>query len=547
MATTKTPNTWKSVVVLLLALLLTLSVASASESKDTSPVCTGKRLIVLAGPRRSATTSVAEFFFKWARGGRPDHSQGRQYHPLSSFRWPLVYGDASNNTEVEMPYKRFNHLVTDPTNEPLRKEILEAIKRDWEINGVNTVIFGGEEFDQVGASAPVGQDAIQAVRSVVQFVGAAEECVTIVVNYRDERFEHWVSLYSSLTQDASEPTKFLPYEQHMCEEKSSELRLQELGTSMNPMYISETYLKAGKWNVQMIDMGGVKNLGTDISHTIACSVMGGICDDDGWVKGHLDEVITNKVLSRDFKSLPKEEIVLSEKLFRYRDCAYEEELRNNEQFSVVSNQTVWADCTHDMDHEWVYQSFRGPRVGTRLVFDGLLSQVDCSDYGGRKSSQSKSEEIQAAKIEDFLSGTYQANHNIFEELEEDIEAGSFSVPLILVVVLFASGATFLAMKAKDSGGYTIAQFEMGEVSRSSGGRKKKNRGYMDDESDSSSSGEYSDDSDDDDETPVTGGFQDEYHGKAPKSKKNVGAAAAASTNIASSFRDDANLDESDII
>ena len=324
MATRSTRSTQRAVVGASTLLFLILSVsaiattttaaatAAAATAAAAAPVCTGKRLVVLAGPRRSATTSVAEFFYKYARGAQPDRQHGKIFHPLAKFRWPLVYGEASNQTEIERPYKRFNHLVTDSHNLPLKEEILQAVHRDWNIPGVDAVILGGEEFDQVGDNANVNvaannngkqYDAISAVQDIVDTVGAPPECVTILLNYRVPRFEHWVSLYSSLTAlddtDNAVGSNFLPYNQHMCQDESSALRIQELGTTMNPMYLAETNLKAAGWNdVIMIDMGGVEEYGTDIIHTIGYNILGGKCDDDGrWVKGHIEETITNKTRS----------------------------------------------------------------------------------------------------------------------------------------------------------------------------------------------------------------------------------------------------------
>jgi len=452
---------WKALLSVALVALVNANAATAT--------CQSTRLVVLAGPHRAATTSVAEFFHLYARGPQPNHVNGKLYHPLNNFRWPLVNGPEADKTEADMPYKRYNHLVTDPTNEALKKEIMEAIKSDYDLDSVHAVIFGGEEFDNVlgGDKKEFGfaaqkYDAVKAVQEVVDYVGVPAECVEILINYRVPRFEHWVSLYSSTHE------KFFPYEEHMCEDKNSDDRLQELGTSMNPMYLAETYLAADhNWQVKLIDMAGVEKFGTDISHTIGCKILGGKCDDDGrWVKGHIEEKITDKVLQADFDSLPKEEVELSEKLFRYRDCAYEEDLTNNDRFEVVMNETIWADCIHDKDHEWVYQSFRDFKIGTHLTFDALLSQVDCSKFGGHPSwEHSRAEELEAAKIEDFLSGTYQKKHTFFQTLEEDIDE-AFSAPLILVVLMFAGGAGFYTMKMRNDPGYTIPAFEMGGFSSS---------------------------------------------------------------------------------
>jgi hypothetical protein len=470
-------------VLLLVQLLFSTTRALAPVISDS---CDGTRLVVLAGPRRTGTSSVAEYFTSWARGAQPNHQKGKLYHPLEKIRWPLVYGEVSNKTETEYPYKRFNHLVTDPDNEPLRTEIMDAIKRDYDQAGVKTVIFGGEEFDQVGASAPSGIDATKAVQDVVDYTGASPGCVTILINYRVPRFEQWVSIYTSRHEEEDDES-FVEYDQHMCQDETSALRMQELGTSMNPMYMAETYLKAGdeKWNVQMIDMGGVAELKSDITAIIGCMVLGAACTDNGkWVKGHLQETPEAKKLEKEIETMTPREQEQSESLLLYRDCAYEEDLLQNDRFTVLANSTIWADCTHDEDHEWIYQSFRPPREGTHLVFDGLLSQVNCEKYGGYPAfnDQSRSEALEAAKIEDFLNGEYQHSHNFLARVEEAIEDGHFSGPMVLVVLMFAGGISFYLIKMRENPDYEVAipGFELSSKSWSPKRGKSKEKVDADD-------------------------------------------------------------------
>lgn len=446
-------------LVLLLWTILEGATMAAEE-------CTGTRLVVLAGPRRSATTSVAEFFYKWARGVQPGHSHGKQYHPLGNFRWPLVYGPVSNETETERPYKRYNHLVLDPYNEPLRQEIIEAIKRDYENPSVQAVIFGGEEFDQVGEFSLSGDHAIQAVRDIQEAVNAPSECVTILLNYRVPRFEHWVSLYSSLSLlesgEEESGNTFVPYEEHMCMDESSYLRMSELGTSMNPMYLAEIYLKADPgWKVDMIDMGGVAEDETDISHTIGCDILGGKCDDEKrWVKGHIEETITNKVIEKDYNNLPEMEIEDSEMIFRYRDCAYEQEFAYEDRFNIVRQYGIWDTCNHEDEQlEKIYQSLRSSDGGNDLVFEALLSQVDCSPYGSGAFTDVP------LNIQQILNGEH-LNKNTLEKL--GLEDGKHSMPMIvMVVVLVGSVSAFLFKKRQGgSGGYQKTRIELNDVGKS---------------------------------------------------------------------------------
>lgn len=393
-----------------LALLLLISGA-------TTPVlageCQGTKLVLLAGPRRTATTSVAEFLFKYARGARPDHKHGKIYHPLAKVRWPLVYGPVTNSTEPERPYKRYNRVVTEPEQKDYLAEVIDAIKHDYEIPEVNAVIFGGEEFDQMGNPSDNSDQQMQAFKDIIKGVGAPAECVSVVINYRVPRFEHWVSLYNSKAgtddkdvRDLEEMDKYTPYNEHMCMDKTSSTRISELASSMNPLHLAQTYLDADPgWKVDLIDMGGVDYYGSDISHVIACDILGGKCDDDNrWVLNHADESIRNNAIERDYNALGLEEITNSEKIFRYRDCAFQKELTNDkkykDRFQIFHGQTIWEDCNHsDKKLENIYKSLKLIKEGTRLVYDALLSQVDCTPYGDFARSPEHS-------IEDILSGKH---------------------------------------------------------------------------------------------------------------------------------------------
>lgn len=486
--------------------------AAAPPPASNGPVCTGKRLVVVTGPRRSATTSVAEFFHLYARGSQFGRANGKIYHPLANFRWPMVYGVESNKTEIDRPYKRFNHLVTDPDNEALRKEIIDAIVGDYNQQYVQAVIFGGEEFDQVGDI--VGHDnnnaAIRAIKDVQAATGAPDECVTIVINYRVPRFEHWVSLYSSKTllesgedygvnvdADAAgvqnpdnkpdAPNQFQPYTEHMCLESSSYDRMYELLTSMNPMYLAEIYLNRNNgndgngWKVTMVDMGGVNKVNGDITHTIGCEILGGKCTaDNRWVKGHLQEKFFNAVLERDYNSLPEMEIDNSEKLFRYRDCAYKYDLESNERFSIIKQDSIWSDCSFDDPGvKKIYQSLRTPVEGTWLVYDALLSQVDCSEYGEMSSVPSNSieeilEGIHLKKNEHF---TFEGLQDKFDEHHLDLDVGYYHTDisyfhlflLVLVLTCTCCCCKRWCKRRRATSGYSIPRIEMKNVGNRNGG------------------------------------------------------------------------------
>ena len=168
---------------------------------------------------------------------------------------------------------------------------------------------------------------------------------------------------------------------------------------------------------------GVSKKGTDISHAIACGILGAKCtDDDNWVRNHVDHVIVNNAAAIDngddnrktkndefLLSMSEGEIESSEKVFRYRDCAFEKELRTNPKFEVVYNETIWNDCDHD-NLDKVYKSLSDPE-DTHYIFEALLSQVNCDRDEGRNkffrgNSKKKKSNNNLATMDDVLSGKH---------------------------------------------------------------------------------------------------------------------------------------------
>ena len=330
-------------------------------------------------------------------------------------------------------------------------------------------MIGGEEFDQIkpfmgdgpgqgdghdttsdtATATTSSYDSMDAVRDVVNYLNIPSmECVTIIINYRLPRFEHWMSMYNKLNYKPSN-TKAMEttidtdddgidtiksYEQHMCGETDMDknMRIRELGTTMNPMYLATQFLHEG-YNVKMIDMSGIdgddpERKGQDISHTIACEILNGRCTELGWVKGHEEESIQNAVLHGKTQ-IEQQLIDDGEKLFQYRDCAYKYELERHAKFSIVDRTDIWKQCgpstTDDSSSSnsgmaQIYNSLRRGVVlkketipkengkgtetsirfdnsngigsveeGNQLLFEALLSQVECS---ARSSSDNPKKE-----------------------------------------------------------------------------------------------------------------------------------------------------------
>jgi len=150
----------------------------------------------------------------------------------------------------------------------------------------------------------------------------------------------------------------------------------------------------------MIDMTGIpEKSGTDISHVIGCEILQGRCEESGWVKGHVDESIQNNVIANtaadvgSANALEQKVIDDAETVFLYRDCAYEQELVANPKFQIILQTHIWEKCadTNDDTMQDIYHSLRhgmavegGGTVveGNQLLFDALVSQLDCDTING---------------------------------------------------------------------------------------------------------------------------------------------------------------------
>jgi hypothetical protein len=353
-----------SLVVLLAWCCLSQIVVVAGENT---------KLVIFAGPHKAASTSVESFFYEYASGHsrtdadghKKDNHERKKTFGLRYWLWPRVYGHVANETEPLEPYKIFGHLVTEPENDALEQEILEDIREAWNTKGLEGVIIGSELFDQIGEQAPY--DAMKALRKVVAYLNVKPNDVTVALNYRTPRVEHWASMWSHASKNVNYTKE---YEDWMCDEELVPKHVEILATQMNPLNAAEAFVKEG-WNVRLIDMEGVESSGRDVSHVVACDVVAARCA-DGAVLNHLNDNPHKNAVDAEFSALNEEQRNDTEQLFRSLDCAYEDFLRTNVKFGIIYNETVWQDCDPELAD--VYKRLKDE---PSTMYKALLSQVQC--------------------------------------------------------------------------------------------------------------------------------------------------------------------------
>ncbi|KAL3913552.1 MAG: hypothetical protein SGILL_006440 [Bacillariaceae sp.] len=274
------------------------------------------------------------------------------------------------------PYKVFQNLVVDPSqNDPLNMDIERGIKEAWD-TAENGIIVGTEMFDQMGEYAQ--HDGLEAMRLVADYVGLTNrpDLVTVVVNYRAPRLGHWESIWKGTVQGGSQS-----YKEFMCHTRQYHEKMELLSTAAKPLQVATESQKLG-WNVALMDMKGISEAGLDVTHTIACNVMGAKCSEEGWVNNHNEEPMHNNEAEdgHDMIELSPQDRAWAEELLQARDCAYGsimKELNKNStagNFKIYSDSSLWQHCEPELS-ETTYQNLFDPN----LIFRGLLSQVKCKN------------------------------------------------------------------------------------------------------------------------------------------------------------------------
>lgn len=132
-----------------------------------------KKVVFFAGPHKSASTSVQEFFYNYAAGWTQANPQGIA---LKYWRWPRIedYG-----------YKVFNKFVTEANNIRLQTQVLHGVQTSYD-DSKNGLILGTPYFDQIGPDATYnGLDAMLKITNQLEIDDPRD--VTVVLNYRTPR------------------------------------------------------------------------------------------------------------------------------------------------------------------------------------------------------------------------------------------------------------------------------------------------------------------------------------------------------------------------
>jgi len=325
-----------------------------------------KQLVLFAGPHQTGASSVEQFYHNFASG----YNNAKTSSSLHGWVWPRVQGNLGfKNKPFERP-KVFQFLVTEASNDKVQ-EILKTSIREAYGKATEGVLLGTEEFDRIGTTPKTHRNGLQAMQEVVNFLRVDQEDVWVVLNYRTPRVEQWISYWKHLDQD---PT----YQEFLCNDFDNVWEI--LDTGMNPLGLAQTIRHETGWNVVLIDMVGAQDLGSDVSHIIACEILGNTNCNGGFVSDRFNKTYhNNHIADKEFDGLDEEQLDQLETLLRKRDCAYQERLRNDHGFYILHESSLWQGC-HLSDPTGTYDKLKD----TTLLLDLFQSQLGCKCFKGHK-------------------------------------------------------------------------------------------------------------------------------------------------------------------
>lgn len=329
-----------------------------------------QRIVIVAGPHKTASSSIQNNLYIWS-------SVDPQILP--NWAWPVPH-EVLEYCEEENPIrdrdqkqylepKGFYPLLEalndgDSQNRALfrnysKHTVVEfyrnALEKEWR-DGYN-LIMGTEALDFLGSDYRDSNAYLEKFLDVlplkkgydgddgIDFWGADEVDVTVVVKFRAPRVQHLISVWH---QCCMKTTTFMEFLIHLPDNRQNMNRIRILDS----LRLAEVFLNRGL-DVVLIDMSGITDAGYDISNVVACDILKASCTE---TKQFMIVDEEKKVIP-EVKNVRKNEGKLGgatdkqldriEKVLRKYDCNYQHVLEH-ENLTVLYNYEldhIMSDCS----------------------------------------------------------------------------------------------------------------------------------------------------------------------------------------------------------
>ena len=285
-----------------------------------------RRVVILAGPHKTGSTSIQNNFHKWT---------GPDQYLLQKWAWPVPsivtkYEMQDENNSKWNPSKGFYALaeiLRNPRRKNTKRVVFEEVSKvdllgyynneflkAW-MMGYNLII-GSEAFDNVIKDEGDGVEIIDRLIRLLPWNYNLDDSdhskndkITVVVTYRVPRVKHLLSIWRETKQKGQSFQEWMS------------ITRNKLG-AIDSLGLTEIFLKKGL-RVVIADIAGISNAGYEISNVIACDVLNATCTKEKHVDGSDPPFVLNtKVNFREEVNVTDDQLDLMDEAIRLYDCKY---------------------------------------------------------------------------------------------------------------------------------------------------------------------------------------------------------------------------------
>jgi len=326
----------------------------------------GQRIIFLAGPHKTGSTSIQHNVMEWSNRkilgnwvwSAPPDDAG-PFASLDGGKGKKVFGPLLN-----IIGGRVNNSRNVPDNDEDRTEMVriyrETLREDW-VAGRN-VVFGSEGGDFILSKNIDRNDFVGRLKAILPWspdggVGSGHNLapvpsdyaplhgddsrLTVVITYRSPRIDHFISCWHMYANPPDLRSWILDH-------WTTDMHL------LDPLGMAKAYADAG-FDVVLIDSGGARSAGVDLTLAVTCGVMGAPCE-GGMLLGDPGPPVPRNVLpeykvqqEHVAKSMTDKELRQIDEVLKTFDYRYGRDILSNPKISILYGQELLqtlASCSY---------------------------------------------------------------------------------------------------------------------------------------------------------------------------------------------------------
>eukprot|EP00980_Cylindrotheca_fusiformis_P015158 scaffold4189_cov86-Cylindrotheca_fusiformis.AAC.3 len=320
-----------------------------------------RRLVVYIGPPKTASTSLQVFLAQYLS---PKGKGKRRVEAFKQWNFPMFFNDKAG----------IKRLVDNTGNKTMR--YVAPIRRTIQNQPKSINLVLASEY-LVNYNKVLNDRMFQ---HLAEWAGV--DRVEVALQSRSPRIDHLVSIWKQQTQVKGKLTFGWSFRRYMCSETTTKSANTRLRRFTNPIGLAHDIVyRYKKLPVHVMDMKGATQLGIDVCHGFACSIMKVNCTKGGkWVRGLEGKTVHVNSKKRE-SGLTREQMEQMEALYQQRDCEYYDELHNHPLFHLhYRHGDFWPNnCSNIVLQEG---GSGGYRNNSMAMLSDFRKIIQCPGYNG---------------------------------------------------------------------------------------------------------------------------------------------------------------------